>query len=500
MPVLQSLRNILTDKLRSPLARVMKMEEKYDPVKKGHFQRLYDYYVNDQKQIKLYTQGSMKILFKQDTINKMLLPYFNITRRIINRLCVAYKVAAERYIIVPRTVSETESKTEMIPDLGMQKAQDNYQLLLEGSNINSRAKEWHRLSKLLDTVYVQAIWRGDHLEYDVFPPHKLMVKENADNYLLADEVSYDLTTPTGDTQRVFWSIDEHWITDQQGRPVAGRNPWNGVNKYGILPFAILRLREVENHWGEGDTQLVDINEKINILLASLNFNAIMQSHGQAVAINMDVEGQFQTGPDKVITAKNVPGDQTASFAFVSPQPAIDSNVKLIDWMIKTAAMSRGLPAASVSIDETPQSGAAKAIDNIELFEIREDDLEYLRPFEKQLFEVSRVIWNYEQPDKKIAEDAEFGVDFVKPEPPMTRDEEMKYKKALMEFGLWTPVMDAIDEDEGIDEEQALAFVRRNLEIRNELNDQYGLGNIGKILEDDQTVEETESTPGRTEAL
>ena len=51
----------------------------------------------------------------------------------------------------------------------------------------------------------------------------------------------------------------------------------------------------------------------------------------------------------------------------------------------------------------------------------------------------------------------------------------------------------IDEDEGIDKERALELVREKLEIRNELNDQFGLGSLKLIeAEDDAQADEPAS--------
>jgi hypothetical protein len=469
---------LLVDKVRGPVNPTVRSftssETQQEQARIQHFQRLYDYYINDEDDLKLYTQRAMQTVFKTSTIDRLMLPYFNIVRRIINRICLAYKLAPSRYILIPKS---GEGDT-IVDDPTMAKANENYQGLLSDSNINSRSKEWHRLAKLLDTVYVQPVWRDEHLDYDIFPPHQLTVTEDPTNFLKASRVEYQRVGKDGKTQRVIWTAENHWVLDEKGKIIPEENPWNGDNRYGVLPFAILRLRETENHWGEGDSQLVDINEKINIVLASLNYNALMQSHGQPVAINIDLAGEIQIGPDHPIIGKQVSGDATPDFKFVQPQPAIEENIKYIDWLIKTAAMQRGLPAAAVSTEISAQSGAAKAIDNWELLELREDDLEYLRPFEKLLFDISRAVWNFHATSQRqIIESAVFGIDFEEPKAPVSELDDLDAKMMRLELGLWTPVDDMIDEDEGINEDIALQYVRRNLQIRNELKDEFGLGAV-----------------------
>ncbi len=444
----------LTDPLRSPLGQTPPVVLKNWSTSANiqHFQRLYDYYSGDEDEIMVYTEKAMLKTFKASTIAKMQLPYFNIVRRIIDRLAIVYQVPADRYLL------EDEKGNKV------------YQDLINSSDINSKCKVWHRLSRLLDTIYVQPVFRKDHIEYDIFPPHLLEVGEDPDNYTKAIEVRYKIPGEGSDYFTVIWAEKYHWILDNKGLPVPGKNPWNGQNLYGVLPLIPLRLRETEDHWGEGDTQLVDINEKINILLASTFYNALLQSHGQAVATNFDFEDneEIQTGPDKIIQVKNVTKDMVApSFMFVQPNPAIEACMAQIDWMVKTAAMMRGLSAESVSIDSRAGSGAAKAIDNWELIEQRKDDIEYLRPFEKKLFDITRVIWNFHRPEK-ISLLSVFGVDFEEPKAPVNELDDLKAKEMKLKWGLWTPVDDMIDEDEGITKEIALKMIEDNMETNKKL--------------------------------
>ena len=488
---LRRITGVINDKLgryNTPYQKILDVADERSEIERvRHFQRLYDYYIGDEKEILRHLEEAMGRTFKTSTIDRMQLPYMNIVRRVIDRLALAYKLSPDRYVVVEHK-SEGE---QTIPDEKQQKSQDNYQEMLKGSNINAQAKLWHKLAKLSDTVLVQPAWRDEHLEYDVFAPHQIYVRERQDNFLLAEAVVYQITqrNEAGESEfrKVFWSDTQHYILDKDDKPIPQPENPDNINPYGVLPFAILRMKETENFWGEGDTQLVNICEKTNILLASAYHNVIMQSHGQAIAINFNVKGELQTGPDTVIQADNVSTDmQTPQFQFAHPEPAINESMQFIDWIIKTAGMMRGLAANSLSIEAKAESGAAKAIDNFELMELREDDLEILRPFEKQLFNISRTVWNYHSSgEQKIAEDAVFGIDFIEPEIMLTPKEEYEVKQIKLKLGLWTPDDDIIDEDEGIDQDTARALVREKLEFRNELNDQYGILSNLKLLEEPQ---------------
>jgi len=443
----------LQDVLRGPRTppKIVEDWDYNELVRSTHFQRLFDYYVGSEADVKKYVQQAMSRSFSPKTIEKMQLPYYPLVRMVIDRLAMVYKEPAIRYL---------DKKT----------ADKNYQKLLEGSNINRQCKLWHRFAKLLDTVYVKPTWRRGHLEYDIFPPHLILVKEDPEDFLRAAEVRYN-ESRGGETYHVIWTDEEHWVRKKSGEAPPELNPWKGVNRYGVLPMIPLRLRETENHFGEGDTQLVDMAEKINILLASTYFNAIMQSHGQAVAVNFDFqEGEeILMGPDKIIQVKDVTKDMVIpDFKFVHPQPSVKDSMEAIDRMIKTAAVMRGLPASSVSIEGGVESGSARAIAHWALLELRADDIEFLRPFEKELFEISRRVWNFHSPDK--IDEAQFGVDFPEPRAPVEELQELEAKQIKYKFGLWTPVDDMIDEDEGIDEAKAIEIIKHNLETRKELTE------------------------------
>jgi hypothetical protein len=275
-----------------------------------------------------------------------------------------------------------------------------------------------------------------------------------------------------------------------------RNPWKGKNLYGVIPFYPVRLRTPEQHWGEGDTQLADINEKINVLMASTNYNTIFQTHSQLVTVNFGLkEGEeLRIGPDAVMSVEDAKSGDVAPTAFyIKPDAAISDALKVIDWMTKTAAMMRGLPASSVSIDETAQSGAAKMIDNIELAEIREDDVEMLRPAEKAIYAITRTVWNFNNPGELIDESAEFGVDFQTMKAGLDPETEWKVKAEKYRYGLWTPVDDMKDEDEGISAEDAEQMIADNLAIKARLTS----ANVPKQLQTDMEPDNMDEEDGDT---
>ena len=68
----------------------------------------------------------------------------------------------------------------------------------------------------------------------------------------------------------------------------------------------------------------------------------------------------------------------------------------------------------------------------------------------------------------------FAVEFEEQGNEPSELEQLNANKLKLAMGLWTPVEEFIDNDNGVDEEMALNIVKKNLAIRNELNDEFGI--------------------------
>lgn len=447
---------------------ISKYESKEEYNRVAIAEKLYSYYIGDYDSIKKYTNKSLLISFSPETIEEMQKPIINIINKIINRQALAYIKQPERYLL-------NEKDNEV------------YQELLKTSKIKTKSKEWNKLAKLFDCVLVETCWREDKIEYDILIPQFVSVIEDENNYLKIKELIY-CKTYKDDLRYIYWSREKYIVMNKDYKIIRDElNPEN-INPYGVIPFIPLRLRETKNFWGEGDIELVDINEKINILLASSYFNSIMQSHGQPIAINMGIKGKIKTGANHIIQVEGATSDFiTPSFTFAQPQPSTTSTMEQIDYLIKMVCVSRGLPAFSVSTETTAQSGVSKAIDSAELYEMRQNDIERLEDFEKELFNITKIINNYHN-DKQI-NDEDLIVEFEEVKPPISEEESLRIKEAKLKLGLWTPIDDLIDEENGIDEIKALEIIKANLEVRNILNDEFGLTDMKPLQEIAQISEE-----------
>jgi hypothetical protein len=146
---------------------------------------------------------------------------------------------------------------------------------------------------------------------------------------------------------------------------------------------------------------------------------------------------------------------------VSQKAEIDAAVNALDTLIKWAAVSHGLSAATMSTDPQTQSGISKAWDNKELSELRADDVALWRGYEKQLFNLIRIVHNTHNLGKKISDRATLSIDFADPAKAATSaKEQTEADEMKIAQGVRSPVDIALRDNPDFrgDREKALAHL------------------------------------------
>jgi hypothetical protein len=435
------------------------IEEQSEVTRINNAQRLFDYYQGDADAIEKHLQKALSRTFTSDDIAEFQLLYLPVLRRIIDKLCIVYKSGVWRTL-------EGEGATEKLDEL------------YENSDILQKQRYWYRMAKLFDTVLVRPVVRernGEpYLNYDVFTPNKVTVIPKKDDYTQPAAVVYQEQVNVkgqNQLQTVYWTDEEHFIVDEDGnKKVLEGNPGN-KNPYGELPFEVLRLKETEDFWGDGQTVLANVEEKIDVLLVQLMDLLVMQTHGQPVFNNARIEGEVQTGPRHPVML--IPSDpaQAAAFSFVSPDGKIKDVQDAIDWIITKTATMYGLSRSAESGESQAASGYAKMLDNWDLMEQRAEEVEILKDFEKRLYRKTVIVCNYDM-NAGLPEEG-FGVEFDEYDFPVDPSVDLQVKKEKMELGLWTPVDDIMEQDSSLTKDEAMDVLRENLKIRDEIKDMLG---------------------------
>jgi len=342
----------------------------------------------------------------------------NIVKKIIRALCQLYRVAAKREIE------------------GSQKDKDVFQAISEMSALDVKLKQAHRYTKLLKTILLRPIWRNGKLDIDILTGNILDV-DTGDS---PEELTKVLITDYGNSNKIeeveysLWTPEEYQRLDYQGYVIDEQE-----NPYGVLPF--LPVWDYpptgSEFWLSGGDDLISLQEMINLKLTDLCYLIRQQSFGVGWIKSGKGGGSVQADPGTLV---ELPLDKDSGIGFESQQSEIGQVVEAIDRLIKWAAMSNGLSVSTVDTKSTREfSGVAKLVDTQELLELREDDKTVWRAYEKQLFNLIRVVWNTHNQKDKISRESTLTVDFSDPRPIISPKDQAVAWESQLSMGVISPV-------------------------------------------------------------
>jgi hypothetical protein len=423
-------------------------------------QRIFFWRHNYEDEIKGYVVENMKKMFSDDTIAEINIRVLNIVPRVVDKLGFVYKEPPVRCLdggAKTVKIDEKTSKDEQTVD------DQRYQEMLRKSTITKKQNEWNKDSKPFNTIIVQAVWIEDpddktrsHMDFLIHTPAWCVVESAPDNWLIPKMFYYPTWVQSaGDEIQeqglVVWSKTDHFVLDAlENRKSIEGNP-DGKNPYGILPVAVLRLKDGIDFWGEGWWDLVNFNEEVCEQVSNLFYTAKFQLHGQPVATNIGkqlnedgetINDRPQLGAGKLIRIGDGQkvDEIAAKLEFIQAHPELKAVQDLVDWALKTTQSLKGLSPQQYSLETTIASGKSKLVDSEEISEIRKNDMNILQQFERDLFEVTRVVYNYHNPANKISDKARFEIKFQEPKV-LDSEQDIRAKR---EFNLANYLQSPID--------------------------------------------------------
>lgn len=396
-----------------------------------------DYYMDGQL---AYVQQA--IADRYDAPEEFQPVFFNIVKKIIKNLALVYIEPPKR---------EVE---------GFEQDKALFDELARDCELSQVMKDASKLCKLLKTVLIRPVWRNGGLELDIIPPHLVDV-ETGDSPKDLKEVlitHYPESGRTEETTFTHWTPKRIATLDWRGSKVTEE-----PNPYGILPFVPLwDGRPLDTFWLQGGDDLIAIQDALNLELTELLHTLRLQGFGIPWIKGGDLGAVIGFGPGRAV---GVP--EGGDFGFAAPDAPIEAVVKVVDFMVKQAAITNGLSAASMSIEAQDESGLSKLVGNRELMEMRADDVELWRGYERRVFDVARTVWNYHNPGRKLSEGASLKVDFYDLAAPISEAEKRANWEADLAMGVISPVdvlmernpdlktrEDALECLEGIERERA----------------------------------------------
>jgi hypothetical protein len=374
--------------------------------------------------------------------------FVNIVKKIIKALATVYLADAVRVV-----------------DSGKQSDTDIFAGIETTAQLPTKMKLANRYARLLGTIMLRPVWRDGKMDLDIYTPDVLdVVTGDTPEDVIAVLVTFDRTGRNEEIEYDLWTAEEYQRLDYRGRVLSSEE-----NPYGVIPFIpIFASVPTDTFWLPGAADLMAVQDEVNRRLTALSFTADLQGFGIAVA--KGVTGRDGKAPD----LKFGPGDylglpEGAAFAFESPNAPIADIISMIDFVLKQAAITNGLTAASMSTNPTQESGISKLVGNTELEEQRRDQIALFAGYEQQLFKMFRTVWNVHNPQRQMSEAATLRVDFYDPKPVLSGLEQAREWELLMDKGLISPVDIMIERNPDLTRNEAK---KRLLEIRAELKE-YG---------------------------
>ena len=365
--------------------------------------------------------------------SKMVKCELNVVKKIINNLAQIYREPPIRIIE------------------GSEKDQKLYKQIVEQSSLDVKLKQASRYCKLLKTILIRPVWRNN-LELDILTGNILDVEigdspEDLRKVLVTDfgnsdkieNVEYSLWTP-----EIYERLDYRGnLLDQQENP------------YKVLPFLpVFDYSPPSNSfWLSGGSDLISLQEVVNLKIIDLLYLLSCQSFGVGWIKGTPGGGNLRVDPGSLVELQ-----EDGAIGFESQKAEISQVVEAIDKIIKWACVSNGLSAASMSTEASEASGLSKLVDTRELAEMRQDDVSLFRSYERQLFNLMRLIFNTHSKEK-LSESASLKIDFADPKPVIDPKTKAQADDLRLAQGVISPVDIAMQQNPDLKtREDALVYL------------------------------------------
>ena len=225
----------------------------------------------------------------------------------------------------------------------------------------------------------------------------------------------------------YWSDENFVILNDMGNPVKdqekyGGNP-EGQNPYGEIPFSFFRFNNViDDCWIGGSDALVNANLNIDIALSDLNWLHRYASFKQPVIVaNAEDLDKVKFGYNNIIkmTPNSDPTGQNTDFRIEDIQADFKNSFYLIQKNMDLISMTEGVNL-NWELKGTP-SGFSLVVKNMDLLADWEDDIDFCRDWEQDLFEKEKLI--YETDTNNSFPGKELSINFAEVKFPVDPKEE-----------------------------------------------------------------------------
>ena len=391
--------------------------------KRAEIRKYLDYYTGTS--VEQYIEG----YFNSDAFKEIPPSLTNFTRKFINKISRIYTLGASR---------TTGSTTDL------------YQSLIPTKDV--RMKHIERMTRLVGTVANRVYWQDGRFEYR---PIYYFETYFGDNPFKPEAIIYPLLNNSSDLsdtlglQWAYWDADVYAVLDGDGKVIK-----ESENTYGVLPFVFThREDQIDSFYVEGASDIINCNEQINIGLTEMNLGLRFNMFGQPwVKGLMADQSMLRSGSDTILDM----GD-TGEFNITSPSGNIADAINHIKFQIELVASNNHLWIQWAESGGEVPSGISLMIKDMERKEDYYDDIALWRLYERDFYDVEKVIAGYN--DIQLSD--EFGIDFEEVEYPTTVQDQILKDEFDLLHNLTTNAKMMVRDNKDLTEVQAESRIKEN---------------------------------------
>lgn len=392
-------------------------------VRRKEIRKYLDYYsgVDTEQYIGSYFSG--------DAFQEIPPSVTNFTRKFINKISRIYSLGANRNV-----GDATERYLQLTPTKDV------------------RMKHSERMTRLVGTIANRVYWVGDSFDYR---PIYYFESYFDDNPFQPSAITYPLLNNTSDLsdatnlQWEYWDSEKYGMMDEEGQIME-----EFENPYGIMPFVFThREDQLDSFFVEGASDVVNCNEQVNIALTEMNLGMRFNMFGQPWVTGLRADqSMLRAGSNTILDM-----GEDGAYNITSPSGNIQEAIDNIKFQIELVASNNHLWIQWAESGGEVPSGISLMIKDMERKEDYYDDIALWRLYEQDLYNVERVIADY----NGVALPEEFGVDFQEIEYPKTVADQIMKDTFDIQNNLTTRAKIMVRDNKDLSLDQAQAIIEEN---------------------------------------
>lgn len=383
------------------------------------------------------TEQYISNYFNGDAFSEIPPTVTNFTRKFVNKISRIYVLGAKR------TVGDsTERYEELIPTKDV------------------RMKHSERMTRLLGTVANRVYWVDGVFDYR---PIYYFEAYFDDNPFKPSSIVYPLLNSTADLSNTselqweYWDEEKYGVMDGEGKLLS-----EIPNPYGIIPFVFThREDQIDSFFVEGASDIINCNEQVNIALTEMNLGMRYNMFGQPWVNGLRADqSMLRAGSNTILDM-----GEDGVYNITSPQGNIMEAIENIRFQIELVALNNHLFVQFAESGGEVPSGISLMIKDLDRKEDYYDDIALWRLYEKEFYDVERVIAEY----NGISLPEEFGVDFDEVQYPKTIQDQILKDEFDIKNNLITRAKIMVRDNKDLSIEQAQSIIDENKSVNEQEN-------------------------------